>query len=226
MFAWYWKGFITFLCSGKFLLLLYVRNHACVCCFASFESQVNCHNVVLSSANLLSFQRRSLPERFALPWLPYAGRYRFVNRLSFSDRSKKCGVICSMSRLAEHHVFNVTVDWALGILYRNALVFHAQVIFTCIWFTTIQQPLRAWWQLYSDCGLQTSRSSRYPWDQRRNSWLSKVHVHTDSVIHINQHNFQQSWQFSSHSKSVYCVYRYSEKKLWNDSESGCRGCLY
>jgi len=44
-------------------------------------------------------------------------------------------------------------------------------------------------------------------DQRRNSWLSEVYVHTDSVIQINQHHFQQSWQFSLHSKSVYCVYR-------------------
>jgi len=40
-------------------------------------------------------------------------------------------------------------------------------------------------------------------DQRRNSWLSKVHVHTNSVIQINQHNFQQSRQFSLHRKSVY-----------------------
>jgi len=44
-------------------------------------------------------------------------------------------------------------------------------------------------------------------DQRRNSWLSEVHVHINSVIQINQHNFQQSWQFSLPRKSVYCVYR-------------------
>jgi len=33
-------------------------------------------------------------------------------------------------------------------------------------------------------------------DQRRNSWLSKVYMHTDSAIQINQHNYQQSRQFS------------------------------
>jgi len=41
-------------------------------------------------------------------------------------------------------------------------------------------------------------------DQRRHSWLSEVYVHTDSVIHINQHNFQQSWLFSLH-RNLYTV---------------------
>jgi len=44
-------------------------------------------------------------------------------------------------------------------------------------------------------------------DQRRHSWLSEVYVHTDLVIQINQHNYQQSWQFSLPRKSVYCVHR-------------------
>jgi len=40
--------------------------------------------------------------------------------------------------------------------------------------------LRAWWQPHSDCRLQTSAGIR------------QVHVYTDSVVQINQHNFQQS----------------------------------
>jgi len=47
--------------------------------------------------------------------------------------------------------------------------------------------------------------------QRRNSWLSEVH--TDSEIQINQHNFQQSRQFSLHRKSVHCVYRWSSDNV-------------
>jgi len=43
-------------------------------------------------------------------------------------------------------------------------------------------------------------------DQRRNLWLNKVCVHTDSEIEIHRHNHRQSWQFSLHSKSVYCLY--------------------
>jgi len=42
-------------------------------------------------------------------------------------------------------------------------------------------------------------------DKRRNSWLSEAHPYTDSVIKINQQNFQQSWQFNLPRKCVYCV---------------------
>ena len=50
-------------------------------------------------------------------------------------------------------------------------------------------------------------------DRRRNSWLSEVYVHTDLVIQINQHNYQKSWQFSLHSKSVHCVHRLSSDNV-------------
>jgi len=43
-------------------------------------------------------------------------------------------------------------------------------------------------------------------DQRRHSRLSEVYVPTALAIQINLHNYQQSWQFSLHSKSVYCVH--------------------
>jgi len=39
-------------------------------------------------------------------------------------------------------------------------------------------------------------------DQRRNSWLNEVHVHTDSVIKINQYNFQQSWVYIGNLRIV------------------------
>jgi len=42
-------------------------------------------------------------------------------------------------------------------------------------------------------------------DQRRNSRLSEVYVHTDSVIQINQHYYQQSWQ-SSLPVNLYTVF--------------------
>ena len=38
-------------------------------------------------------------------------------------------------------------------------------------------------------------------------------MHTDLVIQINQHNYQQSWQFSLHGKSVYCVHRKSSDNV-------------
>jgi len=44
-------------------------------------------------------------------------------------------------------------------------------------------------------------------DQRSHSWLSEGCMHTDLVIQINQHSYQQSWRFSLHNKSVYCVHR-------------------
>jgi len=42
-------------------------------------------------------------------------------------------------------------------------------------------------------------------DQHRHSWLSEVYVHTNLIIQINQHSYQQSWRFSLHSKCVCTV---------------------
>jgi len=97
--------------------------------------------------------------------------------------------------------------------FLEAVSFISTEVFTLAYTSNILLTWKVWnWERHFPVSPPATRLvATVFWlrstDQRRNSWLSKVRVHTDSAIQINQHNFQQSWQFSLHRKSVYYVYR-------------------
>jgi len=73
--------------------------------------------------------------------------------------------------------------------------------------TPLPPWLRAWWQPYSDCKLQTSEGTR-DWAKFMCTPIIQIFWFklTNSVIQFNQHNYQRLWQFTVPSQSVYCVY--------------------
>jgi len=96
-----------------------------------------------------------------------------------------------------------TKSWSRKVSWGSFVDLHWSISLAFIWNISLTWELRNWEGHCLRCPPMSTRLLATEFwlqvtDQRRHSWLSEVYVHTDSVIQINQHNFQQLWLFSLH----------------------------